>query len=189
LAELKTQTDLENPDNYLGHILPEESYVLHSKAQTYLKTFTLLVLFERVDEIQNFIDEGVSDQSLPVRRHQATTPGRVNLCHKDRPDQHLECFRKWKTHEREDFLARQWRLLVPYFDLEDDKRARNYDLEKESILPWCKREDRSQSSSQPSGWNGGYAFVSRVKIDPHSHGFHGILKAVSNPLSRSLSTS
>jgi len=180
LAELKTHDGLNNPETLLNYILPAESRHSGSIPQTYLKTFTLLILFERVDEIGNFIEEGVSDQSLPVQRHQEASPGKVNLCHKDRPNQPLTCFCKWKTHEKEDFLkTHQWRVLVPYFDLDDGNRAGEYLLDDQTILPWCKRTDRSHSSSQPSGWSGGYAFVSRVKIDPHSHGFHDVLQTVS----------
>jgi hypothetical protein len=179
LAELESYTDLESPATYLDQIHPEENRLPDSNTQTYLKIFALLALFERGEDIIDFIEEEVSDQNLPVRRHQTTSKGKVSLCRKDRPDQPLKCFEKWKTHEREGFESKQWRLLVPYFDLDSGSKAKHYNLDDETVLPWCERTDRSHGSPQPSGWAGGYAFVSRVKIDPCSHGFHELLKTVS----------
>jgi hypothetical protein len=160
-----------------------------SEAQTYLRTFAVLVLVERVDDIDRFIKEEVSDQRLPVCRHSVTGKGKIVLCHKDKPDQPLKCFEKWKFFEREVFESKQWRLLVPYFDLETGDRAKHQDLDSETILPWCEKKDRSHSSSQSSGQEGGFAFVSRVKIDPSSHGFRSILEKVSQSFHPRLSSS
>ncbi|KAF4634376.1 hypothetical protein G7Y89_g3741 [Cudoniella acicularis] len=177
LAELKTYTVLTNAEDYLDDIRPEDSR-LSSTIKTYLGTFVLLLLLERGHEIDKFINEEVSDQNLPVILHSATWPGKVNLCLKTNPNQPLECFRGWKTFEKEAFERTQWQLLVPYFQLDADKNATHYTLNEKTILPWLKRDQDSRSSVQPSGQEGGFGSVSTVKIDPHSHGFRDILREV-----------
>ncbi|KAH8802630.1 kinase-like domain-containing protein [Xylogone sp. PMI_703] len=164
---------VENAQDYCDLIRPVEN----SGAQTYLRTFALLALVDQVSDIGKFIREGVSDQKLPVCRH-SMSRGEVILCRKDKPDQPLSCFDSWKDSDRESFESKQLRLLVPYFDLDPDSRAKHHIFDNETILPWCKKDDRSHSSSQPSGQEGGYGFVSRIKIDPYSHGFHTVLEKI-----------
>lgn len=178
LAELEA-CEVENAVAYLDLIRPVDLQLQGSRVQTYLRTFALLVLVERGGDIGKFIREEVSDQKLPVRRDSATGRGKISLCHKDNPEQPLKCFKDWKTFEREAFESKQWRFLVPYFDLDAGDRAKHQNLDSETILPWCKKDDRSHSSSQPSGQEGGYASVSRIKIDPSSHGFRTVLEKVS----------
>ena len=188
LAELEA-CEVENAEAYLDLVRPVDLQLQGSRAQTFLRTFALLVLVERVGDIGEFIKEEVSDQKLPVRRHSAMGRGKIILCHKDNPDQFLKCFQNWKHFEREVFESKQWRFLIPYFDLDTDDRAKHQNLDSETILPWCKKDDRSHSSSQPSGQEGGFAFVSRVKIDPSSHGFRTILEKVSQSFHPRLSSS
>lgn len=186
LNELRNYPNLD-AKTYVDYIRPENDPAPDSRTPTYLKIFALLVLFERGQEIDNFVKDEVSDQSLPLlRRRGYNIPrGIVDLCHKDTPGQALNCFLKWKQAERESFLSAQWELLVPYFDLDEKFRSRHYTLHDRTILPWCKREngEDSSSSSQQSRNEGGFAYVMRIKIDPFSHGFHNILKAVGQPVS------
>ena len=183
LDELRNYTDLENAETYVDYIRPENDLLPESKTQTYLKIFALLVLSERGMEIENFVKEGLSDQNLPVCRHQGSPKEKFNLCRKDTPNlRPLKCFEKWKPHGREWFETTQWQLLVPYFDLSPGYRAKHYPLDDKAILPWRKRDARSLLSSQSSQNEGGYASVSCVRIDPSSHGFSDVLKDVSRSL-------
>lgn len=179
LAELRNYDELENAESYLKYIRPPGDQPVGSTVQTYLVTFALLVLLERGADIGKFVQENVSDQNLPLVRHERTAKGLVNLCHREIPDRPLDCFRKWKTSEKETFESRQWPLLVPYFDVGAGFKVNHYKFDDRTVLPWRGVGARSHSSSQPSRQEGGYAFVSCVYIHPCSHGFHALLEKVS----------
>jgi hypothetical protein len=188
LAELRKYTQLENAEKYVEHIRPENELVSESPAfetKTYLRIFALLVLTKKGCEIGNFVKEEVSDEKLPVCRHEGSPREQFNLCSKKEPDQPLKAFEEWEPHEREWFEHSQWETLVPYFDLDPGNKARHYSLDDRAILPWRKKNSRSlifpQSglSSRSSRHEGGFADVSCIRIDSSSHGFSDILKDVS----------
>ena len=176
LLELIKAHTVEDAERHLNIIRPVDFSLQDSNSQIYLRTFALLTLLEKVGDIGKFIKEEVSDQKLPVRK--ILRNGKVFLFHNDSPDS-LSCFDKWKDFEREVFEEKQWQFLVPYFDLDKSDMAKHQNLESKTILPWCKTDDHLHSSSQPSGQQGGFGFVSRVKIDPSSHGFRNVLEKVS----------
>jgi hypothetical protein len=177
-ALLRSYKGVANAEQlYLDRIDPDVASPGGSEAPTYLRIFALLILIERGEEIENFVKEQVSDHSLPV--YCDKEKGDACLRRNESPHQAIGCFAKWKTSEREDFDARQWQLLVPYFNLDSQGRARHYSLPDKSILPWCKKDRRIIPSSAPSQNDGSYAMVSCVKIESTSHGFHEVLKTVS----------
>jgi len=181
LSQLRKYSNLENAEAYIDHIRPEDDWLAGAGSQTYLKIFALLVSVGQGGDIGNFINEQVSDQSLPVCLHPDRTD-EVILCRKDMPTQPLKCFEKWQSWLRELFETKQWQVLIPYFDLDTGKRAQLYSLDDKTILPWCPRDEGSLSSSQPSRNEGGYASVSCIKIHPSCHGFSEVLEAVSRSL-------
>jgi len=180
LAELRkpSYSDLD-AKKYVDYIWPDEEGGPTPGTQTYLKIFALLVLLKKGPDIVQFIKDKVSDQSLPLLRRPGTSKGLVDLGFKDAPGNALECLSKWDPHDRELFERVQWELLVPYFDLDKNSMAQHYPLDDMTILPWCKREKFSITSTKASKNEGGFAFVNCVKIDPLSHGFHEVLKAIS----------
>jgi hypothetical protein len=178
--ELRKYSNID-VETYLDHIRPGVDPLLESDTSTYLKIFAILLLFDKGQEIVNFVRDGVSDQSLPLIRRPDTENYLVELCRMDAPGHSLECLQKLDTFYRESFETFQWKLLVPYFDLDENSNARHYSLKERTILPWCKRAKNPVSSTQQSKNDGGYAMVSCVKLDPLSHGFHGVLKEVCHP--------
>ncbi|CZR52310.1 uncharacterized protein PAC_02187 [Phialocephala subalpina] len=180
LAELKSYDTVPDPDECLNAVRPEDHHFSRPNVRTYLRTFALLLLFERGEEIGKFVDEEVSDQNLPVYCNLVENKRRrqLNVHHKAMSDKPLVCFRDWKTHEKEDFEKRQWQFLIPYLELESGKVAKHYTFDENIILPWLKRQGVSLSSTQPSGQGGGFGSVSTIKIDPSSHGFSDILQKV-----------
>ncbi|RDW73474.1 hypothetical protein BP6252_07381 [Coleophoma cylindrospora] len=172
LNELKRFTS--RPETYIDNIRPIQDK--KPSSQTYLKIFALLVLCGKVGDIGKFVKEQVSDQRLPVCRHEKRK-GMFNLCATASPGTLLRCFEEWKTNEREHFEAMQWRVLVPYFDLDSKGHVQHYSFGDKTILPWCKSE-HVLSSSNPSQNEGAYAQVNFVRIDTSSHGFSKILEAI-----------
>ena len=177
LKELQSYENV-NVEECVEHIRPKEDFPEGSGTQTYLKVFALLVLQEKGRDIVFFIDENISDRCLPLCRRPNTPKSAVDLGSKDSPQKPLSCLQKWNPHERVLFEKTQWEVLVPFFELDDNYMAKHYQLDDKTILPWCKRDERSLSSTQPSKNEGGFAEVSCVKIDPFSHGFREVLKAV-----------
>jgi hypothetical protein len=179
LAQLQKYQNL-NAKTYIEHICPDEDSTPDT-AHTYLKIFALLILQNKGEEIVEFVKEIVSDQRLPLCQRPRTQKGSVDLGCKDSPEQALQCLQNFETHEREIFEENQWKVLVPFFDLDKNFMARHYELDDSTILPWCKKDERSISSSQSSQKEGGFAYVIRVKIDPSSHGFRDVLRSVCFP--------
>jgi hypothetical protein len=177
LKELRKYPNLE-AKTYLDYIRPEVDPQPKSGTLTYLKIFALLLLFEKGNEIVDFEKEKISDQSLPLSHRPGTKEYQIDLGRKDAPEDKLQCLHKWKIHERESFEKQQWEFLTPYFELDDERRARHYSLNDRTILPWCKRAKDSINSTLPSKNDGGFASVACVKLDKLSHGFHAILKQV-----------
>jgi hypothetical protein len=150
LDELSRYKELKSPGQYVDRIRPENDPLPESEEPIYLRIFALLVLCERGDEIGEFVKERVSDQKLPVCRHEGPRKEKFYLCSKDTPGQLLKPFEKWKTSEREWFETTQWQILVPFFELGPDNRAMHYNLDDNAILPWGKKNIHSLISSQPS---------------------------------------
>ena len=165
-------------ETYVDYIRPEVDPLPESSTLTYLKIFALLLLFEKGQEILDFVKEKISDQSLPLSHRPGTKVSRFDLGRKDAPEHKLECLYKWKTYERESFEKQQWELLTPYFKLDNRSRARHYSFSDRTILPWCKRAKDSILSTFPSTNDGGFSLVDCVKLDQLSHGFHAVLKQV-----------
>lgn len=177
LDELRKYPNLD-AETYVDYIRPEEEANPDSRTPTYLKIFALLVLLKKGPDIVNFIKDKVSDQTLPLHRRPDTPKWLVDLGFENSPGNILQCLHKWEPHDRESLERVQWELLVPYFDLDKDSMAQHYRLDDRIILPWCKREKFSLSSTKLSKNEGGFAFVNCIKIDPLSHGFYEVLKAV-----------
>lgn len=171
LRDLKNYPNIDT-ETYIEYIRPAEDPSPKSGTQTYLKIFALLVLLSKGQEIENFVNEKVSDQCLPLCQVQGAYIGVVELSRKDSLRQYLECFSHWNDHEKEKFQSDQWDLLVPYFDLDAHSIAKHYPLEDSTILPWLKKNEHSSQNE------GGFAYVDCVEIDPLSHGFHEVLKTV-----------
>lgn len=166
-----------NAETYLNHICTDIRSHEGSTTPTYLKIFALLILIDKGGEIGNFVENRVSDQSLPVFRDKDKE--NVFLYHKQNPNQPIKCFMTWKVFDREAFEVNQWRLLTPFFYLDNQNQPRHYLLHDKTILPWCQRDENIRSSSAPSQNDGAFASVTCVKIAPTSHGFHEVLKNVS----------
>lgn len=194
LSRHRVQRQLEsyqgNAIAYLDHIWPKVDPPTNSNTRTYIKIFALLILIERGDEIGNFVEDSVSDESLPLGYRRQDTV----LYRKDSPNVILTCFNNWLPFIKDFFATTQWKVVIPYFTLGPDNNVNHYDLEDNTILPWIKQKDPSppssssqlssskRASSKPTqnwGGEGGYASVSGVQIDPLSHDFQPVLQSVS----------
>lgn len=92
--------------------------------------FAILVLMNRIADIEHFIDQdystncnefGVTDYNLPLAMY-VTDSGEIELRRRDMPDDRLGCFRSFTQNETITFEAWQWSVLQ---DMDPDDIARD----------------------------------------------------------------
>jgi hypothetical protein len=169
-------------ESYANEIIGEQSTKLRTDSdpnakspRCYLRIFAILALLERILDIATLIEHEVCDAHLPLVRCEGGSKGVVQLSHRNAPKEALECFKlcKWRSSDVEAFELWQWRLTVPFFDLDFDRRAiKHADLPPLTVLPWSSEDKKEE---------GGFAVVTRVKMDPACHGFHDLLQPASLP--------
>lgn len=136
-----------------------------SKKTTRRKLFAILALMQKLDQIVEFIKEGLYDSDLPFILSTGTRKGLRQLDRKgeDGESESIRLFAKWKIIELECFNNCQWELLAPYFHLSTkrDPKILHYNLENETIMPFIEDDEIKHA--------GGYGDVWKVKIHPAHH--------------------
>ncbi|KAK4247592.1 kinase-like domain-containing protein, partial [Corynascus novoguineensis] len=139
------------------------------ETKSYRKIFAILVILEKVDQIENFLEEGVHDGDLPlikvrekaipaVLKRRCKSQGQEILCP-------LSCLSGFSLRDTMGFEDYQWAVLAPVFERPSRKDVRYYELEDQAILPFTEQ-------SQPHEMcHGGFGQVSKVKIHPEHHRF------------------
>jgi len=143
----------------------------------FLRIYALLILCEQSHEIERFIRKRQSDRTLPIKVA-VENDQVVVICENQRPEITWSCFKNFGDRDKEYIQTNQRRFLTPYFDLDSHNRSVHRKFPDGTILPWCQQADRPMRSSTPSVREGGYGFVSKVKIHPTSHGFHRVLQII-----------
>lgn len=162
--EPKTHEDLDS----LTHAICDEVSPTATRSEaltTRKKIFATLVLIERVDAIEAFIQEGLYDIHLPVHLPNAHRDLRGSVYRMSMRDGGKEkipinLFSSWKFFQREIFEQYQWQFLAPFFDMisEENPRPLRYALQHKRVLPFVEDYE-------------GKGEVWRVRIHPahHSH--------------------
>jgi len=140
--------------------------------KSYRKILAILLLIDRPSRITHFVDEGVSDQDLPLEIVEtlSTRPLRrrsFDLRRRGDPlAKPLRCFmcpRKWRKSTVERFEKYQWSLLAPFLS-QDGPRLFRFKIPDKAILPFERWERIGQQ--------GGFSHVYEAEIHPDHHGFH-----------------
>lgn len=141
-----------------------------TKLTTRKKIFATLVLMERNETIEDFIQENLYDAHLPFQlRRIANREMYWVSTRQGQPEETLiRLFSTWKIHEREYFERYQWQFLSPFFELISQQKPRplHYVLEDSRILPFVE-DDKGMGSGLPI--SGGYSEVWHVKIRAAHH--------------------
>jgi hypothetical protein len=143
---------------------PEATFVGSRQliSKSFRKVFAILLLIARPGNIRKFIDEGVCDTDLPLRKvPRKKNPKAFSLCRKDE-DSTLQCFQGWDRTTLEQFELSQWRVLAPSFGRMDKRNMKPVEFQPEEILPFTYRERKSC---------GAHGEVFKVKIHPEHHNF------------------
>ncbi|RYC59326.1 hypothetical protein CHU98_g6896 [Xylaria longipes] len=138
----------------------------NDKEKSYRKIFTILVLIEKADTIQEFLREGIHDGDLPLMKLERDgKPGIFEFGRKSEEGKaahSLKCFKGFSRMNFMNFEDYQWAVLAPIFGRPRPKDVRHYNLEDQTILPFIEEEEVSE---------GGFGRISRVKIHPDHHNF------------------
>ncbi|KAI2607929.1 hypothetical protein GGR54DRAFT_652019 [Hypoxylon sp. NC1633] len=132
-----------------------------------LRTFTILVLLDKVETIPSFISGGFADSLLPIdRAHfqgeavaRPSSPSLIALLER--------CFDNWPLSSIEAFTETQWVVLSPFL-AKIDGDVSLYDFEDRTILPILDDGIAVEESFVKIGGN---SDVQKVKIHPWHHGF------------------
>lgn len=153
-------------DEYVEKIHP--SFESSSPA-VYIKIFALLVLLDRVDDIEHFINEKVDDQVLPIELREE------HVYQMSNPERRLRCFDKWKTSEQEHFELSQWMVDTPYLQTtnDDDQTLTEFTMPPDMCKPW-----REVKIAGAETLDGAYGTVIQVQIHPTAHSYQRLLEGV-----------
>lgn len=137
--------------------------------QSFKRIFALLVLTDRLLDIQSFIDEDVADRNLPLSliRHKDSHLFRLaRIVDSNKPSQPLRCFDGWPAVPIWNFSEWQWTMLAPRFEPGKNKDVMHIILPDLVPLPFT---DDSRYGVDAKAIQGGYSTVFKVKIHPSHH--------------------
>ncbi|EWG41674.1 CMGC protein kinase [Fusarium verticillioides 7600] len=138
--------------------------ILGTDKPPFLRAFAILVLVERSDDIQGFIDADLHDERFPLVQgseyHLTAQICMANL--------------GWSYMQRDYFNINQLRMSPGFFALGEDYEARHYDMPKGQMLPWVLCRDSYGVHEETL--SGGCGQVVKYKIDTNSHGFTPLLE-------------
>ncbi|CAM1502342.1 Fc.00g043260.m01.CDS01 [Cosmosporella sp. VM-42] len=133
---------------------------------SFRKIFAILLLIGKPSKIVRFVEEGVSDDKLPLakvtREHWRNS---IDLHLKGFPEMPLRCFEALSRSQVVHFEKLQWSMLAPCFvlDAEWPRQVRHYDFKPDEIMPFTLWKQFGNS--------GGYGQVFKTKIHPDHHNF------------------
>ncbi|KAF5505070.1 putative cyclin-dependent kinase 8 [Colletotrichum siamense] len=176
--ELKRQL----PDLTEDTIRSYANRICHGRAETieesttedlvksYQKVFAVLVLVNKVNTIERFLEEGLCDADLPLQRYSRKKDAdrrKLELRRKKQPGRRLDCFKSWKQVTIRHFEQYQWAVVPPFFTKGKRKNVQHYVLEPSTVLPFIFTDNASGDHQ------GGYSRVYEADIHPDHHNFNG----------------
>lgn len=149
------------------------------------KVFALLVIVEKVLDIEAFITDGVKDKDLPLRKVSRTDSYLFGLGRKRNPHVALGCFESWDSSSIRSFEEWQWTVLAPCFEKGQRRDVKHVVLSYKHPLPFT-RDSRLDLDSDDEVSQSGHSTVFKVEIHPDHHNFN--TPSVSQPLIKSALT-
>jgi hypothetical protein len=143
--------------------------ICSNHAPSFRRLFAILVLIGQAHNIPDFIDEGVTDDDLPLVKVPVEKSRGLDLRSARRPKVELKCIRQWRRFHLQSFEQRQWCLLAPVFN--KDKTAAHCSLHDQDILPFVEDSRNDNSAKGAEKHSGGFGSVFKVKIHPDHHNF------------------
>jgi hypothetical protein len=138
--------------------------IMDRTLESYKRIFAILCLMGKASSIIQFIEEGISDNDLPMDSGtpEASESAKESKNYRGTSRRTLHSL-SWRANEQELFKKYQWQILAPVFVHGKDHR-----FEHQAIVPFLKInndvENDSEDSSLPR--EGGFSVVRRVAIHP-----------------------
>jgi hypothetical protein len=142
-----------------GHPLIEEEEAgkyARKTCQCARRLFAILAFMKKGSGICQLLDEGISDQDLPLHRTDAQGPFALQRG----TGTHIETLRKWCDKDLEKFDRIQWWMVAPVFEC-----GEHHKLEDNVVLPFISFEHNEKPKV------GGYSEVYPRRLHPAHHNF------------------
>jgi hypothetical protein len=157
-SELDKLISIERVTFELGHVLQRTTDAnINALAQTICKSasrlFATLVYIERLETVVTLLDEGVSDDDLPVHfedsEHGCTFTSKSGKT--------IPSLTNWKLRASGEFYTHQWWMMAPIF-----RKGDHHEFNNAAVLPFTSSETIGDSAS-------GMTLI--VNIHPSHHDF------------------
>ncbi|KAI9686478.1 MAG: hypothetical protein M1820_010606 [Bogoriella megaspora] len=145
-------------------------YVQHI-CQKATQLFAVLAYMERPQEIRTFLDEGITDERLPLRRKTEDFQSEVLASQwileappkNGWPKSHVKTIDKWDPDDREYFSNAQKLMTSPVFE-----RGERYSFDDDVILPFLYPKSWEKNNKKRGG---GYSEIMRWRPIESHHNF------------------
>jgi hypothetical protein len=125
--------------------------------------FATLLFLPRLELIDDFLEAGIYDTHLPLRKGTAGKAHFHTRLDEDDCADPRTCFEHWNGPTLRMFCQTQYNVLVPMFHIPDDRVFR-YAVSPSMILPFIEWTPMDR---------GGYGTVAKAKIHPAHHNYGG----------------
>jgi len=137
-----------------------QTMVIPGDYMSYRKILAILYLMKRPSKIRLFVQSGLCDEHLPLKKIQGPKDVDRATTMTSRRMQKSPSIRFKRLDDADEFLDRQWWVLAPIFD-RPSEGVSHKDLECEAVLPFL--------SETMIAKEGGSSQVFKAKIHPDHH--------------------
>jgi hypothetical protein len=124
------------------------------------KLYAILAYIKKGAEICSLLDEGISDEDLPLKR---VPNAKSRFALYRQTGERIHTLEAWKEKYLENFDRVQWWMTSPVF-----KEQEHYELDDKTILPFIHFESTPDANGKTQG---AYSEVYPVHIHPAHHEF------------------
>lgn len=121
--------------------------------RSFRRILATLVMVQQVPYVENFIDAGIGDADIPVRRSDEGVVQGFTTRHDKNVIRFLQ---SWSRSSAELFFLYQRMFFVPFFDIRENQLC-SYEFGSEIRLPWQHYGEKT---------SGGHGLVHKVQIHP-----------------------
>jgi len=128
--------------------------------------FAVLTMLDLVQDAPEFVDAGVNDLDLPLRRYRGEFNGRKIKSMFSSPSKASNIVQHWSETNFDSFMHDQQFMISPYLNITKGE-VPYHQLHQEAVLPFIGFNKKPHEGSL----NGLHGHVSRVRIHPAHHNY------------------
>lgn len=142
-----------NASKLTGEPQQRHRQIMRPGDRSFRRILATLVMVQQVPYIENFIDAGIGDAEVPIRRSEGgLVPGFTTR----NGTQVIGFLQSWSRSSAELFFLYQRMFFVPFFDIRENQLC-SYEFGAEIRLPWQQYEAKT---------SGGHGLIHKVQIHP-----------------------